>query len=132
MVSRSVRQAFCSILVATQLTCGVSTKPKGREELFCHIDNFCQKFEAQWHQTRFKYGGIKRFRAKSMCLSEIMTILTVLVDGDIDWKGWLTQFAEALGQTQKAEMLLREYKQRIENLRTKIDENFFRLITAHD
>ncbi|AFZ01571.1 iron-siderophore ABC transporter substrate-binding protein [Calothrix sp. PCC 6303] len=50
---------------------------------------------------------------------------TVLVDGDIDWKRWLTQFAEALGQTQKAETLLREYEQRIENLRTKIDEKFF-------
>ncbi len=45
------------------------------DELFCHVDDFCQKFEAQWHKTLLKHGGIKRVRAKSMCLSEIMTIL---------------------------------------------------------
>lgn len=43
--------------------------------LFCHVDDFCQAFEAQWHKQQLKHGGIKRSRAKSLCLSEIITIL---------------------------------------------------------
>jgi transposase len=45
------------------------------EALFCHVDDFCKKFEAQWQKSLLKHGGIRRFRAKSLCLSEIMTIL---------------------------------------------------------
>lgn len=45
------------------------------EELFCHVDDFCQRFEGQWDKTLLKHGGIKRVRAKSMCLSQIITIL---------------------------------------------------------
>jgi transposase len=45
------------------------------DALFCHVDDFCKKFEAKWHKSLLKYGGIKRVRAKSLCLSEIMTIL---------------------------------------------------------
>jgi hypothetical protein len=45
------------------------------EALFCHVDDFCKAFEAQWHQRLLINGGIKRNRAKSLCLSEIMTIL---------------------------------------------------------
>jgi iron complex transport system substrate-binding protein len=45
---------------------------------------------------------------------------TVLADGDIDWKQWLRKFAEALGQTPKAEKLLQEYDQRIEILRQQM------------
>jgi hypothetical protein len=44
------------------------------EALFCHVDDFCKKFEGQWHKNLLKHGGIKRVRAKSLCLSEIMTI----------------------------------------------------------
>lgn len=43
--------------------------------LFCHVDDLCQAFEAQWHKHLLKYGGIKCVRTKSLCLSEIITIL---------------------------------------------------------
>lgn len=43
--------------------------------LFCHVDDFCTSFEPQWKHQLFERGGIKRVRAKSLCLSEIMTIL---------------------------------------------------------
>ena len=45
------------------------------EALFCHVDDFCQEFEAQWHKKLLTHGGIKRRRDKSLCLSEIMTIV---------------------------------------------------------
>lgn len=45
------------------------------DALFCHVDDFCQAFEAQWQKRLMKHGGIKRNRTKSLCLSEIMTIL---------------------------------------------------------
>ena len=38
-------------------------------------DDFCQSFELQWKTRLLHYGGVKRIRAKSLCLSEIMTIL---------------------------------------------------------
>lgn len=43
--------------------------------LFCHVDDFCLAFEAQWHKKLLNHEGIKRIRTKSLCLSEIMTIL---------------------------------------------------------
>jgi Transposase DDE domain len=45
------------------------------DALFCHVDDFCANFEPQWQQKLLAHGGIKRVRAKSLCLSEIMTIL---------------------------------------------------------
>lgn len=45
------------------------------EALFCHIDDFCQKFEPQWHQRLLSQGLKTRQRSKSLTLSEIMTIL---------------------------------------------------------
>lgn len=45
------------------------------DALFCHVDDFCQQFEPQWRRQLFNHGGIKRVRAKSLCLSESMTIL---------------------------------------------------------
>lgn len=45
------------------------------DALFCHVDDFCKAFEAQWHKKLLQGGGIKRIRTKSLCLSEIMTIL---------------------------------------------------------
>lgn len=44
------------------------------DALFCHVDDFCKRFEGQWHRSLLKHGGIKRVRSKSLCLSEIMTI----------------------------------------------------------
>lgn len=45
------------------------------EELFCHIDDFCQAFEPQWQATLIGNGLKRRNRARSLSLSEIMTIL---------------------------------------------------------
>ena len=45
------------------------------DALFCHVDDFCKGFEAQWQKQLLKHGGIRRFRPKSLCLSEIITIL---------------------------------------------------------
>ena len=45
------------------------------DALFCDVDDFCQSFEPQWKTRLLHHGGIKRIRAKSLCLSEIMTIL---------------------------------------------------------
>ncbi len=43
--------------------------------LFCHVDDFCQQFEPLWQQRLLFHGVVRRVRAKSLCLSEIMTIL---------------------------------------------------------
>jgi hypothetical protein len=40
-----------------------------------HVDDFCSQFEPQWNKKLLSHGAIKRIRAKSLCLSEIMTIL---------------------------------------------------------
>jgi transposase len=45
------------------------------DALFCDVDDFCLVFEPEWQKKLLNYGGIKRDRAKSLCLSEIMTIL---------------------------------------------------------
>jgi hypothetical protein len=45
------------------------------DALFCHVDDFCTDFEQKWQQKLLEHGGVKRNRAKSLCLSEIMTIL---------------------------------------------------------
>ena len=43
--------------------------------LFCHVDDFCQEFEPIWQEQQLSNGTIIRCRAKSLCLSEMMTIL---------------------------------------------------------
>lgn len=45
------------------------------EELFCHIDDFCQAFEPQWQQQLLGTGIRHRRRSRSLSLSEILTIL---------------------------------------------------------
>ncbi|MEH2107454.1 IS982 family transposase [Nostoc sp.] len=45
------------------------------EELFCSVDDFCQTFEPQWELQLLGNGLQKRKRDRSLCLSEIMTIL---------------------------------------------------------
>lgn len=45
------------------------------EELFCHIDDFCQAFEPCWQQHLLGQGVRKRQRSRAMSLSEILTIL---------------------------------------------------------
>jgi hypothetical protein len=44
-------------------------------ELFCHVDDFCRTFEAQWQREQLASGVAHRQRARRLCLSEIMTIL---------------------------------------------------------
>lgn len=45
------------------------------EALFCQIDDWCQHFGPQWQKSLLEKGGQKRQRNRSLCLSEIMTIL---------------------------------------------------------
>ncbi|MDH6069159.1 IS982 family transposase [Chrysosporum ovalisporum APH033B] len=45
------------------------------DALFCHVDDFCKAFEAQWHKKLLIHEERKGNRGKSLCLSEIMTIL---------------------------------------------------------
>lgn len=45
------------------------------EELFCSVDDFCQTFEPQWERQLLGNGLHQRKRERSLCLSEIMTIL---------------------------------------------------------
>ena len=45
------------------------------DALFCDVDDFCSIFESQWNKKLLNHGGVQRIRAKSLCLSEIMTIL---------------------------------------------------------
>lgn len=45
------------------------------EELFCSVDDFCQRFEPQWERQLLKHGLQQRKRERSLRLSEIMTIL---------------------------------------------------------
>lgn len=45
------------------------------DTLFCHVDDFCKAFESQWRKKLLINGGIRRIRARSLCLSEMMTIL---------------------------------------------------------
>ncbi len=45
------------------------------DALFCHIDDFCQQLEAQWHQRLVSAGTQRRQWQRSLSLSEILTIL---------------------------------------------------------
>ena len=45
------------------------------EELFCHVDDFCQAFEPVWHRQLLSHSLKARQRKRSLSLSEIMTIL---------------------------------------------------------
>ena len=45
------------------------------ERLFCDIDDFCRQFEPRWHCQLLTQGLKTRKRAKSLSLSEIMTIV---------------------------------------------------------
>jgi IS5 family transposase len=44
-------------------------------ELFCKVDDFCQAFLPFWNQQLLTSGQKKRQRARSLSISEIMTIL---------------------------------------------------------
>lgn len=44
-------------------------------ELFCDVDDFCQDFMPIFEQHMLESGIIKRRRARSLAVSEVMTIL---------------------------------------------------------
>lgn len=44
-------------------------------ELFCHIDDFCQDFEKQWHRELLASGLRQRQRPSRLSLSEMLTIM---------------------------------------------------------
>jgi hypothetical protein len=44
-------------------------------ELFVHVDDFCQTFLPGLEQHLFSTGAIQRRRARSLSMSEVMTIL---------------------------------------------------------
>lgn len=44
-------------------------------ELFCHVDDFCQRFQPKWEREQLASGLKTRRRAGQLCLSEIMTIV---------------------------------------------------------
>jgi len=43
--------------------------------LFCDVDDFCKEFVPVWHQKMLASGEKRRQRARSLTISEIMTIL---------------------------------------------------------
>ena len=45
------------------------------EELFCHVDDFCQAFEPRWQRQLLTHNLQTRQRSRALCLSEVMTIL---------------------------------------------------------
>uniref|UniRef100_UPI00244BC6AA transposase n=1 Tax=Xenorhabdus miraniensis TaxID=351674 RepID=UPI00244BC6AA len=45
------------------------------EELYCCVDDFCQKFIPLWHQQLIENGLRQRHREASLSLSEVMVIL---------------------------------------------------------
>src|SRR5215210_8707556 len=45
--------------------------------VFCDIDDFCQLFEPLWKQRLLSAGERRRDRAARLCLSEVMTIITL-------------------------------------------------------
>jgi hypothetical protein len=44
-------------------------------ELFCDVDDFCQKFEPTWNRRLLASDERHRQRQRSLSLSEIMTIV---------------------------------------------------------
>jgi hypothetical protein len=48
------------------------------ESLFCCVDDFCQTFQPQWQRKLLTDGRKHRNRSRSLCLSEILTIVIAL------------------------------------------------------
>lgn len=44
-------------------------------QLYCDVDDFCQKFMPEWEKTQLKEGDKKRLRKRCLSLSEIMTLV---------------------------------------------------------
>lgn len=62
------------------------------EELFCRVDDFCQRFQPHWHKQLLESGLQTRRRARSLCLSEIITIVVAFhQQGYRNFKHYYTQ-----------------------------------------
>ena len=53
----------------------MSITKAGLLELFCDVDDFCQRFMVDWERKLLSSGERKRLRATALSTSEIMTIL---------------------------------------------------------
>ena len=45
------------------------------EDLFCSVDDFCQRFQPQWQPQLLQSGLQTQKRSRQLCLSQIMTIV---------------------------------------------------------
>lgn len=52
-----------------------SVAEPGLEELFCDVDDFCQRFLPEWQHQQLTAGERQRLRASTLSPSEIMTLL---------------------------------------------------------
>ena len=72
------------------------------EDLFCHVDDFCQWFEADWQRQQLITHPGSRRRQRVLSLSEIMTILIAFHPSNYRtfkhyylnqvWKYWSSEF----------------------------------------
>jgi hypothetical protein len=62
-------------------------------ELFCYVDDFCQVFFPVWQTKLLVCGAIQRQRSRSLCMSEIMTILIAFHQSHYrDFKAYYCQY----------------------------------------
>jgi DDE family transposase len=65
-------------------------------ELFCHVDDFCQAFVAQWQRELLASGLRQRQRARGLSLSEMMTLLILFHQSHYrDFKAFYTAHVQA-------------------------------------
>jgi hypothetical protein len=84
-------------------------------ELFCHVDDFCQRFEPQWRQRLVQDGVLKRCRRSQLSTSEIMTLVIHFHQSRFrDFKTYYTQhvmkhlrreFPKLVGYTRLVELM---------------------------
>jgi hypothetical protein len=64
-------------------------------ELFCHIDDFCQDFEKQWHRELLESGLRQRRRQSQMALSEMLTLMVYFHQSHYrDFKAYYTEHVQ--------------------------------------
>ncbi|RAW90839.1 MULTISPECIES: IS982 family transposase [unclassified Photorhabdus] len=65
------------------------------EELYCCVDDFCQKFMPMWEQQLIANNQLKRHRATSLSLSEVITILILFhMSHYRHFKGFYTEYVQ--------------------------------------
>jgi len=64
-------------------------------ELFCHVDDFCRVFQTHWEPSLLAQSVKRRERARSLSLSEIMTILIHFHQSHYrDFKAFYTRYVQ--------------------------------------